>query len=210
MTTVRLTNAIRDEIAKKALEKSGIEEELKQHAKEVQQFSFDVRTYLLGGEKAVQEIESQLKKITTHIAAINKHNICEVYLASCHNWSFRVSFGGMQTRLNFGQDEKGDPIYMVTPSTDKALLAGDHELSKRFMELENKGAQLNSKREEIKNNVYAALKSVTSLKRLLEVWPEAKELLPKTEDIVRATLPSVKVEDLNKMIGLPTETQSAA
>ncbi|MGP4913995.1 hypothetical protein ACTXJW_22025, partial [Hafnia alvei] len=30
MTTVRLTNAIRDEIAKKALEKSGIEEELKQ------------------------------------------------------------------------------------------------------------------------------------------------------------------------------------
>ena len=44
MTTVRLTNAIRDEIAKKALEKSGIEEELKQHAKDVQQFSFDVRT----------------------------------------------------------------------------------------------------------------------------------------------------------------------
>ena len=40
---------------------------------------------------------------------------------------------------------------MVTPSTDKALLAGDHELSKRFMELENKGTQLNSKKEEIKN-----------------------------------------------------------
>ncbi|ELV4980379.1 hypothetical protein SHB81_000001, partial [Escherichia coli] len=54
-------------------------------------------------------------------------------------------------------------------------------------------------------NVWAALNSVTTVKRLIEVWPESKELLPKEADKASTALPALRVEDLNKMIGLPSE-----
>ncbi|MFT7963069.1 Nmad5 family putative nucleotide modification protein, partial [Salmonella enterica] len=46
---------------------------------------------------------------------------------------------------------------------------------------------------------------VTTVKRLIEVWPESKELLPKEADKASTALPALRVEDLNKMIGLPSE-----
>ncbi|MFN0682916.1 Nmad5 family putative nucleotide modification protein, partial [Escherichia coli] len=49
------------------------------------------------------------------------------------------------------------------------------------------------------------LNSVTTVKRLIEVWPESKELLPKEADKASTALPALRVEDLNKMIGLPSE-----
>ncbi|MFA2284800.1 Nmad5 family putative nucleotide modification protein, partial [Escherichia coli] len=52
---------------------------------------------------------------------------------------------------------------------------------------------------------WAALNSVTTVKRLIEVWPESKELLPKEADKASTALPALRVEDLNKMIGLPSE-----
>jgi hypothetical protein len=58
---------------------------------------------------------------------------------------------------------------------------------------------------EIEATVWAALNSVTTLKRLIEVWPESKELIPKDSDNAKAALPALRVEDLNRMIGLPTE-----
>ncbi|MBZ7208083.1 hypothetical protein FMK66_11450 [Klebsiella michiganensis] len=65
--------------------------------------------------------------------------------------------------------------------------------------------RLNARKKEIEATVWAALNSVTTLKRLIEVWPESKELIPENSDNARASLPALKVEDLNRMIGLPTE-----
>ena len=45
----------------------------------------------------------------------------------------------------------------------------------------------------------------STVKRLIEVWPESKELLPKEADKASTALPALRVEDLNKMIGLPSE-----
>ncbi|MBZ7312623.1 hypothetical protein FMK79_17585 [Klebsiella oxytoca] len=69
----------------------------------------------------------------------------------------------------------------------------------------NEEQKLNARAKEIESTVWAALNSVTTLKRLVEVWPESKELIPESSDDARTTLPALKVEDLNRMIGLPTE-----
>ncbi|WP_242452188.1 Nmad5 family putative nucleotide modification protein, partial [Providencia rettgeri] len=45
----------------------------------------------------------------------------------------------------------------------------------------------------------------TTVKRLLTIWPEAKELLPKDVEKASVQLPALKVEKLNEIIGLPTE-----
>ncbi|WP_350304931.1 Nmad5 family putative nucleotide modification protein [Photorhabdus viridis] len=66
-----------------------------------------------------------------------------------------------------------------------------------------KVSELNNKNEEIINNVHAILNSITTTKRLIEIWPEAKDLIPSEEIRSINTSLSVKVEDLNKMIGIP-------
>lgn len=58
---------------------------------------------------------------------------------------------------------------------------------------------------DIESTVWAALNSVTTTKRLIDVWPESKELIPDGVDTAKQTLPALKVEDLNRLIGLPTE-----
>ncbi|MCZ5321574.1 Nmad5 family putative nucleotide modification protein [Escherichia coli] len=40
------------------------------------------------------------------------------------------------------------------------------------------------------------MNSVTTVKRLIEVWPESKELLPKEADKASTALPALRVEDL--------------
>ncbi|HCB7909484.1 TPA: hypothetical protein M2D74_002482, partial [Escherichia coli] len=48
---------------------------------------------------------------------------------------------------------------------------------------------------------------VRTVKQLLDVWPEAKELLP-TDAPPVPLAPAVHRETLNEMIGLPTNTVS--
>ncbi|WP_244568211.1 Nmad5 family putative nucleotide modification protein, partial [Escherichia coli] len=43
------------------------------------------------------------------------------------------------------------------------------------------------------------------IRGFIRVWPESKELLPKEADKASTALPALRVEDLNKMIGLPSE-----
>ncbi|EGN7597853.1 Nmad5 family putative nucleotide modification protein [Escherichia coli] len=67
--------------------------------------------------------------------------------------------------------------------------------------------QIKSDETEIIQNVSAALNKVRTVKRLLDVWPEAKELLP-TDAPPVPLAPAVHRETLNEMIGLPTNTVS--
>lgn len=53
--------------------------------------------------------------------------------------------------------------------------------------------------------VKATLNQFTTVKKLLEAWPEAKDLIPDDVDEVKPKLPVVQVQDLNCLIGLPEE-----
>ncbi|MBE0015272.1 hypothetical protein FOT82_18030 [Raoultella planticola] len=96
-------------------------------------------------------------------------------------------------------------MLLVTPNRDLCRFGAEHEITKRFDEIINEEQKLNARAKEIEATVWAALNSVTTLKRLVEVWPESKELIPENSDSVKSSLPALKVEDLNRMIGLPTE-----
>ncbi|AUW07804.1 hypothetical protein MC52_025005 [Klebsiella michiganensis] len=85
------------------------------------------------------------------------------------------------------------------------LFGAEHEITKRFDSIIDEEQKLNSRKKEIEATVWAALKSVTTLSRLVEVWPESKELIPENVDSAKVALPALKIEDLNRLIGLPTE-----
>ncbi|MBD9984561.1 hypothetical protein FOT65_15015 [Citrobacter portucalensis] len=85
------------------------------------------------------------------------------------------------------------------------MFAAEHEITTRFDEVFAAEAKLEDRKKDIETTVWAALNSVTTIKRLIEVWPESKELIPDGVDTAKQTLPALKVEDLNRLIGLPTE-----
>lgn len=145
-------------------------------------------------EVAISNLKMLEEEVNPHIGAYNAGSN-----------SLRPAFGGQRVRLRYGKDNNGEDIYLLTPDDNKCLFSADHELSKRFEKLTQKESNIKKKEAEIDANVHAALSSVTTIKRLIEIWPESKELIPTDISKSTSTLPALQVEDLNKLISLPTD-----
>lgn len=77
-----------------------------------------------------------------------------------------------------------------------------HKLVARYQELANRQSDMDAEFKAAKRQTLAALNSVQTIKRLIEAWPEVAPFASKHEDAPR-NLPSVPVEALNEMLGLP-------
>ena len=92
---------------------------------------------------------------------------------------------------------------VVCPAYGKVtLLAGDH-LTEQLYAIDHDAAALKSEREQLTMSLRAVLDSVTTDKRLVEVWPEAVAFIPVAERAASPQLPALPIADLNRMIGLP-------
>jgi hypothetical protein len=209
MSSIRLTTALRNAIAANAIKKSGVNADLQVNAEAFSDLAEKVRVQIFGGEKKAAEVDAkyrQAMKIEKELRDIGVYNF---YIRSGRSCDIYPSFGGDRTKLEYGKDKDDNDIYRLTPARDICLLAADDSLTIEFHKLDDEKRGLEQRHEEVKVNVYAALNSVSTVKRLLEVWPESKELLPDDLDAAKAALPALKVGDLNKMIGLPTEEVAA-
>ncbi|OON35643.1 hypothetical protein BTJ39_22480 [Izhakiella australiensis] len=204
MISVRLTNVIREQIAKNALIKSGVIAELEAIDRRKGQLALDARVFAFGGTDKVREIDCIVKKLEKMGSDARKLG-ASIYVSANKNYGIDMAIGGRRLgRVSYGVDSKGDSIALVTPEREKCLFAADHEISLKFDILLAEQSIANKRKEDIEKTVWAALNSVTTLKRLIDVWPESQELIPEKAGSVNAALPALKVEDLNKMIGLPT------
>ncbi|EPO6636213.1 Nmad5 family putative nucleotide modification protein [Klebsiella oxytoca] len=205
MTTIRLTNAIREQIAKNALTKSGIVAALEDLQAKRHEVARDARIFAFGGAEKTAKVDKAYEKLGKALSELRESG-SSAYVSGCISSSIYIAISGRQLGwCPYGNDAKGGDILLVTPSRDLCRFGAEHEITKRFDEIINEEQKLNDRSKEIKATVWAALNSVTTLKRLVEVWPESKELIPENSDSVKSTLPALKVEDLNRMIGLPTE-----
>lgn len=87
-------------------------------------------------------------------------------------------------------------------------LLADDPLVTEFYGFDALLKQIKSDEADIRQNVSAALSKVRTVKRLLEEWPEAKELLPADAPAVPLP-PAIRRETLNEMIGLPSDEETA-
>ncbi|MBS0930619.1 Nmad5 family putative nucleotide modification protein [Klebsiella michiganensis] len=205
MTSIRLTNAIREQIAKNALTKSGVVAALEALQINRHRAARDARVFAFGGADKAAKVDKAYEKLGKLLSEIRDSG-SSVYLSSGLSSSIYIAISGRQLGwCPYGKDSKGEDILLVTPNRDLCLFGAEHEITKRFDEIMNEEQRLNARAKEIEATVWAALNSVTTLKRLIEVWPESKVLIPENSDNARASLPALKVEDLNRMIGLPTE-----
>ncbi|WP_224267647.1 Nmad5 family putative nucleotide modification protein [Klebsiella michiganensis] len=205
MTSIRLTNAIREQIAKNALTKSGIVAALEALQVNRHRAARDARVFAFGGTEKTAKVDKAYEKLGRLLSELRASGT-SIYLSSGLSSSIYIAISGRQLGwCPYGKDSKGGDILLATPNRDLCLFGAEHEITKRFDEIMNEEQKLNARAKEIEATVWAALNSVTTLKRLVEVWPECKELIPENSDNARASLPALKVEDLNRMIGLPTE-----
>lgn len=203
--TVRLTNAIKDSIKNNALAKAGIFKQKEELKKEFNQLALDVRIEALGGEDKAKKMELVLEVAISNLKMLREEVNSDIGTYNSKNSRIIPAFAGQRTILYYGNDKDDNEIRLLTPSRDKCLFSADHELSKRFEKLNKKESKIKKKESEIEANVQAALNSVTTIKRLIEIWPESKELIPTDISKASVLLPALQVEDLNKLIGLPTD-----
>ncbi|MDK1822457.1 Nmad5 family putative nucleotide modification protein [Klebsiella sp. K6-243] len=205
MSSIRLTNAIREQIAKNALTKSGIVAALEALQINRQRVARDARVFAFGGSEKAAKVDKAYDKLEKALSELRDSG-SSFYISNGLSSSIYITISGRQLSWRpYGEEAKGGDILLVTPNRDLCRFGADHEITKRFDEIINEEQKLNVRAKEIEANVWAALNSVTTLKRLVEVWPESKELIPENSDSVKSMLPALRVEDLNRMIGLPTE-----
>lgn len=113
----------------------------------------------------------------------------------------RVSFGGDFTRVYFGENR----LLSYGHRSNAARVYDDkHPLSVRHAAYRSAKNQLEEEQSKAKSSAQAILDSVTTLKKLIEVWPEVE---PFVEDFKQTSsgryLPALPVQDLNARLGLP-------
>ena len=89
---------------------------------------------------------------------------------------------------------------------NRIAIPADHELAKRFTEWQAEEARIKEIEDTVRVNVLAMVNSVTTVEKLVKQWPEVVELLPANADRQVIALPTVQVDQLNTMIGLPSGT----
>lgn len=202
---MKMTNAIRDKIVQNAVDKSGLNDVRDAIVKQRAEWANKVRLDAIGGteeEQKLAEINNQYESLCESVPKSLRLSGRPPVMTDTDIY---VNVAGISFYAYFnGQLKKHtcETVRKISPST--YTLLADNPLVAEFHEIHNKQAEYDDKLSTLMNSVQAAVQKVTTVKKLLEVWPEAKELIPEEIEKQVKQLPAIKTEDLNKMIGLPS------
>lgn len=103
------------------------------------------------------------------------------------------------------------PAAFSSGSLDITIERGD-EYSEIWSEIQRNNTQIQKRYEEVRLEVQAVMRANATVKKLLAVWPDVKELLPEemTNPKPKAHLPAFNPTKLNIAIGLPSDKQPKA
>jgi len=112
------------------------------------------------------------------------------------------------TRISF-DDLKRIPYKHYTGATFAAVINADNPVFTKLSELTAKTKEMDEFRQTFREERNASyhrvnniLNSVTTVKRLLEIWPQVQEYLPELVSASGGGVPAHLIEDLNREYGL--------
>jgi len=198
----RLTNSMVSAMQAKAIDKAGITAAREALDKRRDKMVEAMRIESLGGPEAIEKF----KKLDAKFSALKKEagTFCESgYYEHLINRSssLRANLAGAAMYFEY-HNAAGESEQRMTVR-GRATFAQGHPLVDEFYRIKDERQALEDRRKTIQASVKAATANVTTVKRLLEAWPEAAELLPEAE-AKQAAMPALIVKDLNAMIGLPS------
>lgn len=201
----RITKSMIEEIIKAAQKKAGVDDRRAAYKADREKLFEACRIEHCGGaeeEARLQQIESAYQDLRNQVQV----DLRESGMYRLVNKESRgsVSFGGCRDC----QDYPGDP--RIRPN-GWLLLGADHPLTIEWERLSGVKRDIDSLAESVEANVRGMLSQFTTVKKLLEVWPEARELLPAEKGAAPSiNLPAIQVSNLNALIGLPSDQHGEA
>ena len=196
--SIRLNKSHKEEIARKARALSPIHKQIEELLEERKLLAEKIRIESLGGaEKALkyEKIADKILKLRedlpenllSHSQGITMNN--SIFVRTDNQYYSRRHLMLPKTAVVSGE------CYDMTTKS-KYLPA--------LLESIDKEEAFNKELAELYENVYASISSITTVKKLLEQWPEVIELLPSELKQPKIQLPALQANKLNKLIGLPT------
>ncbi|MGP6391749.1 Nmad5 family putative nucleotide modification protein [Citrobacter koseri] len=212
MAQTVLTNSIKEQIIYNATVKAGIPKRKAALRAARIAWAERVRLQAIGGAEVEAEIRKNLKKIEALAAKFPEALKTSNSLIRTHNDMY-LNLAGSRVNVYFNGNyrgyEPGSPEHIRKISPSEFTLLADDPLVTEFYGFDALYKQIQSDESGIRQNVSAALSKVRTVKRLLEEWPEAKELLPADAPFVPLP-PAIRRETLNEMIGLPSDEEATA
>ncbi len=118
-----------------------------------------------------------------------------------------ANIGGQRRTVYFcgatSREGREDRPSIVAPSHGDVILAADDSLTEKLYAIDHDAKALKDETEQLTLSLWAVLNSVSTDKRLIEVWPEAVAFIPAAERAATPNLPALPIAELNKLIGLP-------
>lgn len=111
-----------------------------------------------------------------------------------------LSFHGRKSRRDADIVRKN---FVTSSPCKRVVITANNHLNAEFDYIEQEQKTIDDLRNHVTAEVSAMVNSVTTIKKLIDIWPECKELLPPDEQ-VQSTALVANVDNLNTMIGLPS------
>jgi len=199
----RISKALIEGMQNKAVEKAGINKAKADLAARDEALTEAMRIAAMGGEDnyaRLMLLDAKHKKLFAEAGSYAESDRKHLIVRKT---SLRVNLAGITLRRYF-HDSNGDHEARFSPDGQFVFEQG-HPVVAEFYAIEDEKKALDDRRKLIRAQVAAAVSKVNTVKRLLEVWPEAAELIPETSEAAVVNFPAIRTEDLNKLIGLPSE-----
>lgn len=190
----RITKTLAEDIVDAALKKAGVPDARKALTAKEQEWAERCRIQHLGGpEKAAEyeKINAEARRLYAQLPVdLREFNS----IANVETYA-RVNVAGQRACIQM-------PEPRICPSKFWPI-AADDPLAQQWYELCAEREAIDTKADNVKTQVRGVVSQFTTVAKLLAAWPEAEQLLPAEVPSQKPTLPAVRVEDLNKALGLP-------
>lgn len=205
----RLNAGIRDAIVSNALTSSGYWAEQKQLVEDRAAFATKVHATVLAQTGVTEDsLDAQWQNT-------QDNDSMYIYSSDSKNSHFRLNLSGLDVILNFNGGFNCHDTTHIAPGWGEGSLqwwiprerqtVADAALKDEFLALAARQDANTEKRTRIDTTVRAVLRSVNTVGKLLESWPEAYELLPDEMVRVSGTGLAIIPADLNALCGVPSE-----
>lgn len=197
--TLRLNKSHKEEIARRARALSPIHKQIDELLEERKLLTEKIRIESLGGaEKAVKyaNIAKQLNELRDQLPEeLLSHTIGIIV---SHSMTVRTD------NKYYSRRQLMFPKTSVVSGGIYDMTVHSKYLPALLLSIEKEEA-LQKELSDLYDDVYASISSITTVKKLLEQWEEAIELLPEELKQPKILLPALQANKLNKLIGLPTK-----
>jgi hypothetical protein len=198
MASTRITAGLRDSIVSALLrhrfnlEELAIQEEadrISKHSEQRTKGAYEMVFTEAERKRLAEAPKGWFPEVHSVRVQIEGGHVCEVHFDSPQRVPYEVKDGGWR-----------HVTAVVSP--DSHYFKIDREVQDMQEALGQRRAKLREARATLRARAEAVINSVTTVKRLLEVWPELHEFLPEENAGPSGDVPAIMIADLNEQFGL--------